>query len=261
MVENIKRINNPLTIIGIFAALAEVSSTVAIGLIDKELQYIFVWFLIGFPTLLAILFFSTLNFNQKVMYSPSDYKEENNFVKIMVGNKDVPADLERLKKTVRNLETNENENDVKDAINEIERIQEKSQQIPINYLWDINHWGSNYASIQNGKMIFTGSNTAKKEDGSNININDLLEIGKAYEISCFIKSTLGTTAMFQLWCTDQVGSGISTTTQCKIPSQKGEKVGLFFQPKTNKNIRIHLQYTAGQGQIEVSDVRITELSS
>jgi len=44
MVERIKRINNPLTIIGMFAALAEISSTVVIGIIDKNLQYIFIWF-------------------------------------------------------------------------------------------------------------------------------------------------------------------------------------------------------------------------
>lgn len=86
MTERIKRINNPLTIIAIFAALAEVNATVALGLINKDLQSIFIWFIIGFPTILIICFFVTLNFNTKVMYSPSDYKEDKSFMDSLFGN-------------------------------------------------------------------------------------------------------------------------------------------------------------------------------
>lgn len=86
MTEKINKINNPLTIIAIFAALAEINATVAIGLIDKSLHYIFIWFIIGFPTVLVISFFLTLNFNTKVMYSPSDYKEDKSFMDSLFGN-------------------------------------------------------------------------------------------------------------------------------------------------------------------------------
>jgi hypothetical protein len=86
MTEKIKKINNPLTIIAFFAALAEVNATVALGLIDKNLHYIFIWFIIGFPTILVICFFLTLNFNTKVMYSPSDYKEDKSFMDLFRGN-------------------------------------------------------------------------------------------------------------------------------------------------------------------------------
>jgi hypothetical protein len=85
MVEKIKRINNPLTIIAIFAALAEINATIAIGLIDKDLHQIFIWFVIGFPTLLVVLFFLTLNYNTKVMYSPSDYHDDKSFIDLLGG--------------------------------------------------------------------------------------------------------------------------------------------------------------------------------
>lgn len=85
MTEKIKRINNPLTIIAVFAALAEVNATIAIGLIDKELHHIFIWFVIMFPTILVILFFVTLNFNTKVMYSPSDYNDDKSFMDSLFG--------------------------------------------------------------------------------------------------------------------------------------------------------------------------------
>lgn len=85
MTENIKRINNPLTIIAIFAALAEVNATVSLGLIPESLQGIFIWFVLGFPTLLVACFFITLNFNPKVLYAPSDFKDEQNFLNTLTG--------------------------------------------------------------------------------------------------------------------------------------------------------------------------------
>lgn len=87
MTEKINRINSPLTIIAIFAALAEVNATVAIGLIDSSLHHIFIWFVIGFPTLLVLLFFITLNYNTRVMYSPSDFREDKNFIDSLYGQK------------------------------------------------------------------------------------------------------------------------------------------------------------------------------
>lgn len=92
MIEKIKSISNPLTIIAIFAALAEINATVSIGLVDKELQGIFIWFVILFPTLLVSLFFLTLNFNTKVIYAPSDYKDDNSFYKMLMG--DAKPDME-----------------------------------------------------------------------------------------------------------------------------------------------------------------------
>lgn len=85
MTEKIRRINNPLTIIAIFAALAEVNATIAIGLVDPSLHNIFIWFVMGFPTLLVTLFFITLNYNTKVMYSPSDFKDDKTFVQSLYG--------------------------------------------------------------------------------------------------------------------------------------------------------------------------------
>ena len=39
----------------------------------------------------------------------------------------------------------------------------------------------------------------------------------------------------------------------------GEKISMDFIAQNNKNIRIHLQYFKGEGEIEVSDVKIIEL--
>ncbi|HWG21346.1 MAG TPA: hypothetical protein VG225_12520 [Terracidiphilus sp.] len=78
MIEKIRKIQNPLTIIAIFALLAEVVCTA--GLAAEDLRHIFVWFVIGFPTLLVLLFFLTLNFNAKVLFGPGDFRREGNFL-------------------------------------------------------------------------------------------------------------------------------------------------------------------------------------
>jgi hypothetical protein len=63
--EKIKTVNNPLTIIAIFAGLAEIAGTTVLALVDKEIQHVFVWFVMVFPALLVILFFGTLVFQSQ----------------------------------------------------------------------------------------------------------------------------------------------------------------------------------------------------
>lgn len=82
MLEKIGPVKNPLTIIAIFAGISEVCGSFVLPFIQHENQLIFIYFLISFPTLLVLLFFFTLNFNNKVLYSPSDYRDEENFLLI-----------------------------------------------------------------------------------------------------------------------------------------------------------------------------------
>lgn len=83
MIERIKKIVNPLTLIAVFAGLSEVAMTSALLAVDKELQIFLLYFIIGFPVLLVTLFFLTLNFNHRVLYAPHDFIDESNFVKLI----------------------------------------------------------------------------------------------------------------------------------------------------------------------------------
>lgn len=78
-----KSVSNPLTIIALFAALAEVAGTVAIKLVAADMQSTFIWFVMIFPTIIVVLFFITLNFNAKVLYAPGDFKNEENYLAAM----------------------------------------------------------------------------------------------------------------------------------------------------------------------------------
>lgn len=82
MVDKVSHIRNPLTVISIFAAIAEISGTTVLPFIAQENQATYILFLMLFPVLLVCLFFITLNFNHKVLYAPSDWKDETNFFRL-----------------------------------------------------------------------------------------------------------------------------------------------------------------------------------
>lgn len=61
---------SPLTIIAIFAGIIEASALASLPFLSEDSQNIYTWFLVGFPFFLTVLFFLTLNFNYKSLYSP-----------------------------------------------------------------------------------------------------------------------------------------------------------------------------------------------
>lgn len=79
MIEKVGHVKNPLTIIAIFAGLAEVCGTLVLPLLEPEVQKTFVYFLMGFPSLLIISFFTILWFKHDVLYAPSDFRSDESF--------------------------------------------------------------------------------------------------------------------------------------------------------------------------------------
>jgi hypothetical protein len=75
-----KPVTNPLTIIAIFAGIIEASSLASLPFLEGHSQDIYTWFLVGFPPFLTLLFFVTLNFNHKTLYSPSEFNDPQDFL-------------------------------------------------------------------------------------------------------------------------------------------------------------------------------------
>ncbi|HDF2340870.1 TPA: hypothetical protein PC598_000399 [Morganella morganii] len=74
------KINNPLTIIAIFAGVAESLATIALVNVPQDIQLIFVYFVMVFPTVIVVLFFLTLNYNNTVLYAPSDFDDQSHYL-------------------------------------------------------------------------------------------------------------------------------------------------------------------------------------
>jgi hypothetical protein len=105
MIEKIKAVNNPLTIIAIFAALAEIAGTTVLAVVDKEIQHIFVWFVMLFPSLLVGLFFFTLYSKARVLYAPSDFKDEKNFLIALAGTHNLFVTVDELRKQLEEVKS------------------------------------------------------------------------------------------------------------------------------------------------------------
>ena len=120
MIEKVKTISNPLTIIAIFAGLAEVAGTVALATVSPELQRVFVWFVMIFPFCLVCLFFFTLNFNPKVLYAPSDFRNDDNFLRALASTRHIAANFEAV---VKQLDASKNAI-VSEAVKELGAIGE-----------------------------------------------------------------------------------------------------------------------------------------
>jgi len=74
------KVSNPLTIIAIFAGVAEAFATGALVLLPPEIQSSFVYFVMAFPSFIVITFFFVLVLKPQVLYAPSDYSDEQNFI-------------------------------------------------------------------------------------------------------------------------------------------------------------------------------------
>jgi ABC-type amino acid transport system permease subunit len=126
MPEKINGIRNPLTIIAIFAGLAEVAGTVAMATVNKELQGTFVWFVMGFPILLVLLFFLTWNFNPKVLYAPSDFRSDDSFLEMNRSGKIIASSF---RSAFEELQTEATGSDTAAAANAIQSIKNVLQAI------------------------------------------------------------------------------------------------------------------------------------
>ncbi len=116
MLEKMKAVSNPLTIIALFAALAEVAGTVSLKFLDPSLQKIFIWFVMGFPTLIVVAFFLVLIFKREVLYGPGDFREDKSFLDLSSNAKQV-LDLEKIEKML--VDTKEGLNE---AVRKVEII-------------------------------------------------------------------------------------------------------------------------------------------
>ncbi|HGF3751091.1 TPA: helix-turn-helix domain-containing protein [Vibrio parahaemolyticus] len=74
------KVSNPLTIIAIFAGVAETLAAVALVQLPLEIQSVFVYFVMAFPMAIVLLFFFVLYFKNIVLYAPSDFDDQKHYL-------------------------------------------------------------------------------------------------------------------------------------------------------------------------------------
>jgi hypothetical protein len=85
MLEKMKSVSNPLTIIGLFCGVVEVAGLIVMGTgnLAPEAQRDLIWLVKWFPIVLVSLFFVTLWFKDRVLYAPGDFKDEKNYLTLV----------------------------------------------------------------------------------------------------------------------------------------------------------------------------------
>ncbi len=92
------KIQNPLTIIAVFSGLAETMATVALIKLPIEMQSIFIYFVMAFPTAIVAVFFLILVFKNHVLYAPGDFSDERLFLSVNKLNKTIEKEAEKILK-------------------------------------------------------------------------------------------------------------------------------------------------------------------
>ena len=75
-----RHVRNPLTLIGIFAGLAEVAAMAVLPALEGFVQKVFVWYVMFFPILLVGAFYYILYRRPQVFYAPRDWREERHYM-------------------------------------------------------------------------------------------------------------------------------------------------------------------------------------
>jgi tetratricopeptide (TPR) repeat protein len=78
-------VRNPLSVIAMFVLLVEAIATITLIQVSAQepIAFPLVWFVIAFPTLIALLFFSTLWWRHQFLYSPMEYRSDESFLTAM----------------------------------------------------------------------------------------------------------------------------------------------------------------------------------
>lgn len=145
----------------------------------------------------------------------------------------------------------------------------------VNPHYRLNHyWETDDVQISSNPVTLRGNTTGNDKRnvltlgaGVYIDLDNHLEIGKTYLITCFVKTKeLPYGSEFQLWCHDKnIHEDLDALQGIKsvpiIPSINCSQVNIIFHAHLNENLRIHLHYIPGTipTSIEVRGLKIIEL--
>jgi hypothetical protein len=137
MSKKINHVSNPLTVIAIFAGIAETSGTLILPFLGVSLQWTYIWFLMAFPTILLFIFFYVLWKKPGILYAPSDYNSDEAFlgaidkrIEIKAANKYVEQEVKKISEKIDEVdERTKKEMEVYALVYNILYLKEGLQQV------------------------------------------------------------------------------------------------------------------------------------
>jgi hypothetical protein len=116
-----------------------------------------------------------------------------------------------------------------------------------------------YLVLSGDNSVFAEIPHFNNQSGAYKDMKEVLAYGQTVEITARVCSAPGTTSSMQLWCHDLAPNPKNRYTEPVTPSQDWQELSMLYTSTQSSNLRVHLLYTPGAGQIYVDRVRVERL--
>ena len=124
------KVSNPLTIIATFAGLAETLACVALIKLPIEIQTIFVYFVMAFPSGIVILFFLVLYYKNTVLYAPGDFQDQSHYLEANNIKETVGVKIEEIFAELNKKGNHLTREEIESAKNRVEKTIDETAALP-----------------------------------------------------------------------------------------------------------------------------------
>ncbi|MCK4789699.1 MAG: hypothetical protein KAV87_38520 [Desulfobacteraceae bacterium] len=142
--------------------------------------------------------------------------------------------------------------------------------LPIGIGWQLDFWGSWQPSenihiprpLGNSHyLLMQGDIEQFKEHylsqgGAYKDLVNMLSYGQTVEVTARVRANPGTQATMQLWCHDLDPNPKSRFSDRITPAEEWQELSILYTATQTSNLRIHLLYHPGAGEILVDSVRV-----
>lgn len=148
-------------------------------------------------------------------------------------------------------------------------------QIPAGNGWIMDFWGhyqpteymlvpeplgdDHYMLLSGDDELFSKVYHWKDQGGAYKDFLKFLDYGLSVRVSARVRSTKGTTAKIQLWCHDINPNQKNRMTNAITPSESWEDISMVYTSTQSPDLRVHLLYSPGEGEIHIDRVVVEVL--
>jgi hypothetical protein len=141
--------------------------------------------------------------------------------------------------------------------------------------WTLDFWGTwrptDYCFVplptQDDHFLVLAGDTAKfsaiphfkGQGGAFRDLPDTLPYGSTVKVTATVRSLPGTTASLALWCHDLAPIPKNRYSAPIVPSSDWQDISILYTGTQTRNLRVHLLYTPGAGEIHVDKVLVEGL--
>jgi hypothetical protein len=148
-------------------------------------------------------------------------------------------------------------------------------QIPAGDGWLMDFWGQNqptnyihvpeplgndhYLLLSGDDELYSKVKHWKDQGGACRDLENIMAYGQSVRVSARVRSTTGTTAKVQLWCHDIQPNEKNRKTDPITPGESWEDISMIYTSTQSPNLRVHLLYSPGEGEIHIDRVVVEGL--